>query len=1310
MSNDPFLATPILRNEDVFESSFQTETNQELNRIMESAFDADWSPNSDLNNLLPRNAGGSSLHSLDISSSPIKQISSGKKISPIKPTSSVRKVSSTPVKSMKSSNPFLGNKWRDSFHYSDQQDYLGSSLGNRLSTSSDFFDSSALIQSISDKIESTMQNNTTSSSPHDRIPSVISISSTSTSGKSQRLNNVSVTPAVSQNSVGVNTILSNDLSNNATNTRDKPIFANAASALDYNLNSYNENRKITLSRSSTSTSLNSSPRKSLSFSTKNGYSFNGSSTRFSLLDNDIPILKLRSRQNSSSLSIGSTNNININSRRYSVVSNGSKKIIIKKRSPSVVQRTTNRRLSMNSASYRKIIMDNEGNRSSVLRNLPHRPSLSTIPNSPEVTTFNNSLGNFNSNLNISEYNNSPPFSRIMSSPSITDLGHPLKRTVSESSSLIGYRYSTRSFSATIADSSMKFFDTFSLACDDEGVESAVIDDSEYCVGSSFDRNQDAIEIKDDDVLIYDDSMTTAKYAIYYDRNDSFVEGDSYKMDHIKTKFSNKDNNDTKSYISDMESINSVSSRKIDYDNSHDILSNNDKKNLEEKKKSFEDNNKAIINTAFSKSLNSMSNQGSDKINNSSSCTDFSTQDQPRSSLSSLNLLSLANTNISSDNSINKKDKKVYIEGSSNSSTMFGSSYNQNPANSVKSSSSLSSSIIDENNNKQATHSRQFSVSKGSINGSGALHRDEEQFKNKPRKSNFVKSLFNNNKNKKYGHKSNRSISGKLGGSVSQMVSSFSNKDFFGVNKENDNDIDDEDFNFSIINNTPSLKNNTDPIKLPKYKSQASTEILSSGDLSKPSNSHLKTTGSLFDSEDFKDNSKYKNLTQKEVCLFNATPVSKICKQNNIEYVHLYKLMTICESPNNLIFHFEDFINLRISQEDGLKFKKITDSSCVEYFSETLGELGLTKSFLKIVPFGESSRYHDNNPSLLICESIENLYREIKIYKLLRNCQGFPNLVSSQMVRGKFLETLLSSWDNSISLNSTKFRPDIYKKEQLYLIQTFNVSGTCLRDFKLKNWKQANKIFWNLVIVLKSSEVCNEFEHRDLNWENILVNDGGEEENGGDGSEFISFLQVTLTGFKYARLTDENRNVIWSDLLPMLKDFEETSDLLRYEIYKKMINDFFMDKDWSKHVKKTNLLWLYYVAYKLFYCKGLSEPEPCYNMSSTIVLSSMYEDAFVSSDEVESNAIYNIKEVESYNALKYVLRSLNPFNKAASKLKLTPGYDCADPFGAIYSDNNLVLEYRKNRLREDVNLDNFNNMEDVLKWGEINRMTTWVIGG
>ncbi|KAG4304538.1 hypothetical protein PORY_001931 [Pneumocystis oryctolagi] len=323
-----------------------------------------------------------------------------------------------------------------------------------------------------------------------------------------------------------------------------------------------------------------------------------------------------------------------------------------------------------------------------------------------------------------------------------------------------------------------------------------------------------------------------------------------------------------------------------------------------------------------------------------------------------------------------------------------------------------------------------------------------------------------------------------------------------------------------------------------------------------------------------------------------------------------KKTAVVKSPKNTSNKSEHFTENKIKNSSSiidsllsfssysniLDFSDYISSLLSTYVISKLGEASFSEVYLmeskngnevvlKIIPFGKENQ-----------EKPQEVLHEIRITAKMSSINGFVKSKGFVIVKGPYPEHLISLWDKyDKNFKSENLRPDFYSEDQCFCILLLEKGGKDLEHVNIKTWKQVNRIFWDIVKVLSEGEKKYEFEHRDLHWGNILVNETPD-----SSEDMLSELSLYNTRFQQpciiiidytfsrSRCSDHIGELTWNNLEDQ-EIFEGHGDY-QYDIYR-MMNDYVIcfNKSWSEFIPRTNVFWLHYLIDKLIHYKGLVRP-------------------------------------------------------------------------------------------------------------------------
>ncbi|KTW28399.1 hypothetical protein T552_01661 [Pneumocystis carinii B80] len=285
-----------------------------------------------------------------------------------------------------------------------------------------------------------------------------------------------------------------------------------------------------------------------------------------------------------------------------------------------------------------------------------------------------------------------------------------------------------------------------------------------------------------------------------------------------------------------------------------------------------------------------------------------------------------------------------------------------------------------------------------------------------------------------------------------------------------------------------------------------------------------------------------------------------------------------------------------TQKEVYEFSSYISSLLPKYSISKLGEASYSEVYLmktencdetvlKIIPFGKDGQL-----------SSQEVLHEVRVTTKISSINGFVKSKGFVIVKGMYPEHLLFLWDKYDEVyESENSRPDSYDKDQYFCILLLEKGGKDLEHVNITTWRQVNRIFWDIVKVLAQGEKLYEFEHRDLHWGNILVDDISD-----SSEDMLSQLSLNSTCFSQPciiiidytlsrlRCDDNIGELTWNNFEDH-EIFEAHGDY-QYEIYR-LMKDYVSSskKVWSDFIPRTNVFWLHYLIDKLIHCKGLVRP-------------------------------------------------------------------------------------------------------------------------
>ncbi|RUS13740.1 hypothetical protein BC937DRAFT_94844 [Endogone sp. FLAS-F59071] len=123
--------------------------------------------------------------------------------------------------------------------------------------------------------------------------------------------------------------------------------------------------------------------------------------------------------------------------------------------------------------------------------------------------------------------------------------------------------------------------------------------------------------------------------------------------------------------------------------------------------------------------------------------------------------------------------------------------------------------------------------------------------------------------------------------------------------------------------------------------------------------------------------------------------------------------------------------------------------------------------LKIVPFGSGDRILVNGLPQAECEDV---LQEIVVTRGMAGVEGFIGVEKVAVCCGTYPERLLQEWDRwDEEKGSENDRPDYFPSTQLYCVLVLEHGGSDLEHVKLRNWRQAAAVFWQVATAIAVGE-------------------------------------------------------------------------------------------------------------------------------------------------------------------------------------------------------------------------------------------------
>ncbi|KAI1727573.1 haspin like kinase domain-containing protein [Ditylenchus destructor] len=330
-------------------------------------------------------------------------------------------------------------------------------------------------------------------------------------------------------------------------------------------------------------------------------------------------------------------------------------------------------------------------------------------------------------------------------------------------------------------------------------------------------------------------------------------------------------------------------------------------------------------------------------------------------------------------------------------------------------------------------------------------------------------------------------------------------------------------------------------------------------------------------------------------------ISQVMVENPFEVFYYLRGFTRTRTTLNYLLHVckqDNVMPWNMFPFDSRGCKKLGEGAYGEVFQSKIDELNVA---LKVVPFQDEECYHDGLvngermkqtmeilPEVLITKELSELERTDDTTRY--STPTFVRLIQATVIRGDYPSLLLSEWDKfNKAKRSENQRPDTYSSpNQLFMVFALSLGGKDLEAYKIQNEKQAFSIFFQIALSLAIAEETLEFEHRDLHIGNVLIAQC-------PASETVSFtfngsamkikscgVIASIIDFTNSRMQKEG-TIIFLDLSEDEELFKGTGDY-QFDIYRLMREK---NRDhWKDFTPHTNILWLHYLATKMFNSKKI----------------------------------------------------------------------------------------------------------------------------
>lgn len=241
--------------------------------------------------------------------------------------------------------------------------------------------------------------------------------------------------------------------------------------------------------------------------------------------------------------------------------------------------------------------------------------------------------------------------------------------------------------------------------------------------------------------------------------------------------------------------------------------------------------------------------------------------------------------------------------------------------------------------------------------------------------------------------------------------------------------------------------------------------------------------------------------------------------------------------------------------------------------------------LKVIPIEGSELVNGE-----VQKTFEQILPEIIISQEMSNLQfnptnstiGFVNIYNVALVKGKYPQHLLKLWEEyDDRKESENDHPEMFADCQLFIVLELNFAGNDMSTFTFLNAEQSYQALRQVILTLAVGEEAFQFEHRDLHWGNILVEETEMKQidyklDGKDLSVATKGIRITIIDYTLSRVT-VGECCHYNDLSTDEELFVASGDY-QYDIYRMMRDE--LKNNWSAYAPRTNVMWLSYVVSKL----------------------------------------------------------------------------------------------------------------------------------
>ncbi|BGP36925.1 hypothetical protein JCM10449v2_000827 [Rhodotorula kratochvilovae] len=252
------------------------------------------------------------------------------------------------------------------------------------------------------------------------------------------------------------------------------------------------------------------------------------------------------------------------------------------------------------------------------------------------------------------------------------------------------------------------------------------------------------------------------------------------------------------------------------------------------------------------------------------------------------------------------------------------------------------------------------------------------------------------------------------------------------------------------------------------------------------------------------------------------------------------------------------------------WRKIGEASYSEVFAAADVEgRDMVVKIIPVAPPTAASACADEE--LPFMSSVDAVAREIEVSRSLGDdeggVEGFVRFKGAFLVQGAYPAPLLAAWDAfkraQRPASDEQVRPHVLPPTQTYALLLLENAGVALETYRLRSWVEAAGVMAQVVDALRRAE---------------------------DECGFESGVRATLIDFTLSRCAPDGgeRRVLF-DAFEDEELFEGEGEY-QFEVYrlmKALVHR--KSRGWERSERRTNVLWLHYLALKLLHSKRLRPP-------------------------------------------------------------------------------------------------------------------------